>query len=82
MIRAARTLVAAGALATLTLAARAAPARAPKRAEVSVSAAFAGALRGPAIWPGALVTPDEAGRLRTLELDDLAPLRLRLTVPF
>ena len=41
-----------------------------------------GLVQGPVIRPGALVIADEAGRLRTLELDDLAPLRLRITVPF
>ncbi len=41
-----------------------------------------GLLRGPTRRPGADLVTDEAGRLRALELDDLAPLRLRFSIPF
>ena len=41
-----------------------------------------GLVRGPAIQPGGLVLADGEGRMRTLELDDLAPLHLRLTIRF
>lgn len=39
-------------------------------------------LRGPDIRPGGLLVTEPGGRLRTLELDDLAPLRARLSIPF
>ena len=45
-------------------------------------AGFRALARGPTIRPGAQIIADDAGRLRTLELDDLAPLRLRLSIPF
>ena len=38
-------------------------------------------LAGPAILPNGLLIRDSE-RLRTLELDELAPLRLRLTIRF
>lgn len=39
-------------------------------------------LRGPEVRPGTLIVTEPDGRMRTLELDDLAPLRLRITIPF
>lgn len=53
--------------------------RSPSARPVSVLASLA---RGPTIRPGAQIIADGSGRLRTLELDDLAPLRLRLSIPF
>ncbi|WP_375455641.1 hypothetical protein [uncultured Methylobacterium sp.] len=44
-------------------------------------APLAGLLRGRAVPPTGLLILD-AGRLRTLELDDRTPLRLRVTLPF
>ena len=41
-----------------------------------------GLVRGPMIQSNGLVLVDGAGRMRTLELDDLAALKLRLTIPF
>lgn len=53
------------------------------RAPVSRPASGLAALvRGPTIRPGAQIIVDASGRMRTLELDELAPLRLRLSIPF
>ena len=41
-----------------------------------------GLVRGPAIQPNGFVLTDGEGRMRTLELDDLAPLHLRWTLRF
>ena len=80
-MRAARPLLAGVLLASLTLAARAAPSRAPKR-DADIVSALANFVGGPSTWPPRTVLVDEDGRMRTLELGDHAPLHLRLTIPF
>lgn len=77
--------------ALIALAACGAPARArpATSSRVSVSGlvlassnGIGALLRGPEIRPGTLIVVEPDGRMRTLELDELAPLRLRLSIPF
>lgn len=78
-----RVALAAGAFLALCRGAHAAPPRLPSIAgERRLNSIPAAILRGSPILPNAFVQSDEAGRLRSLELDDLTPFRLRLTIPF
>lgn len=78
----ARALIAAGLLLAGLRTAAARPAADLRPPALRAGSGLKALVRGPAIWPGALVLTDEAGRQRTLELDDLAPLRLRVSIPF
>ena len=81
-----RTIILAALVAACHLVTDAMPAHAVKRPTPALSAPAASSLsalvRGPLIWPGHAVSADDAGRLCNLELDDTAPLHLRLTIPF
>lgn len=67
--------------ALLTLAAPAAAAARPRVPHPPPRPSTASLLAAAPIAPNGLLIHD-AGRLRTLELDELAPLRLRLSIPF
>jgi len=77
-----RVWLAVGVLAGAVGAAQARPALDLRDPGTRAAPGLKGLAQGPRIRPGALLVVDEAGRLRTLELDDLAPLRLRLSIPF
>ncbi|SFT11927.1 hypothetical protein [Methylobacterium sp. yr668] len=57
------------------------PAAATARPHLPARPGAASLLAAAPIAPNGLLIHD-AGRLRTLELDELAPLRLRLSIPF
>ena len=57
------------------------PLPAPARI-IASNSGLGAAVRGQSVWPGHLVIVEPDGRMRTLELDDLTPLRVRITIPF
>lgn len=69
------------AVAALCLATGASPCAARGRPHLPLRPSAASFLAAAPIAPKGLLIHD-AGRLRTLELDELAPLRLRLSIPF
>jgi hypothetical protein len=76
-----RARIPAAVAAVLTLAAPAAATARPRIPHLPGRPSTASLLAAAQIAPNGLLIHD-AGRLRTLELDELAPLRLRLSIPF